>query len=67
MKGIKRTEIRFVSISAKFGICTVVFLNGTLVEAAIQYVLGTLECACLKALTDHFGGGSRVVSFDPYS
>jgi hypothetical protein len=22
---------------------------------------------CLKALTDHFGGGSRVVSFDPYS
>jgi hypothetical protein len=21
----------------------------------------------LKALTDHFGGGSRVVSFDPYS
>ncbi len=25
--------IRFVSISAKFGICTVVGLNGTLVEA----------------------------------
>ncbi len=23
--------------------------------------------AHLKALTDHFGGGSRVVSFDPYS
>ncbi len=22
---------------------------------------------CLKALTDHFRGGSRVVSFDPYS
>jgi hypothetical protein len=25
--------VRFVSISAKFGICTVVALNGTLVEA----------------------------------
>jgi hypothetical protein len=28
-------EIRFVSISAKFGICTVGDLNGTLVEAKI--------------------------------
>ncbi len=26
-----------------------------------------LIAKCLKALTDHFGGGSRVVSFDPYS
>ncbi len=25
------------------------------------------ELKPLKALTDHFGGGSRVVSFDPYS
>ncbi len=30
-----RTVIRFVSISAKFGICTVVDLNGTLVEATL--------------------------------
>jgi hypothetical protein len=28
--------IRFVSISAKFGICTVVDLNGTLVEGKIR-------------------------------
>jgi hypothetical protein len=31
-----RTVIRFVSISVKFGICNVVGLNGTLVEAKIQ-------------------------------
>jgi len=30
------TEICFVSISAKFDICTVVGLNGTLVEAKIR-------------------------------
>ncbi len=30
------TVNRFVSISAKFGICTVVCLNGTLVEAKIR-------------------------------
>ncbi len=30
------TVIRFVSISAKFGSCTVVGLNGTLVEAKIR-------------------------------
>jgi hypothetical protein len=30
---IKYTAIRFVSISAKFGICIVIGLNGTLVEA----------------------------------
>jgi len=38
------TAIRFVSISATFGSCTVVGLNGTLVEA-IKYELGTIECA----------------------
>ncbi len=32
------TVIRFVSTSAKFGICTVVGLNGTLVEAKKQKV-----------------------------
>ncbi len=26
-----------------------------------------IDFLSLKALTDHFGGGSRVVSFDPYS
>jgi hypothetical protein len=30
------TVIRFVSINAKFGICTVVGLNGTLVEGKIR-------------------------------
>ncbi len=30
------TVIRFVSISAKFGICTVVGLDGTLAEAKIR-------------------------------
>jgi hypothetical protein len=30
------TVIRFISISAKFAICTVVDLNGTLVEAKIR-------------------------------
>ncbi len=30
------TVIRFVSISAKFGICTIVGLNWTLVEAKIR-------------------------------
>ncbi len=33
---IQHTVIRFVSISAKFGICTVVSLNGTLVEDQIR-------------------------------
>jgi hypothetical protein len=32
-----------LNYSAKFGICTVVGLNGKLVEA--KYTLGTLECA----------------------
>ncbi len=54
------TVIRFVSISAKFGICTVVGLNETLVEATIRtwdpwmcvfYIqnvthLGTRRCKC---------------------
>jgi hypothetical protein len=30
------TAIRFISISAKFGICTVIGLNETLVEAKIR-------------------------------
>jgi hypothetical protein len=30
-------------------------------------VYGYEKTQTLKALTDHFGGGSRVVSFDPYS
>ncbi len=30
------TAIRFVSISAKFGVCTVVDLNGTLVKVKIR-------------------------------
>jgi hypothetical protein len=34
------TVIRFVSMNAKFGICTVVGLNGTLVETKIR----TLKC-----------------------
>ncbi len=37
------TAIHFVSISAKFGICTVVGLNGRLLK--LKYALGTLECA----------------------
>jgi hypothetical protein len=35
------TAINFVSISAKFAICTVVGLNGTL---RLKYAHGTLEC-----------------------
>jgi hypothetical protein len=35
------------------------------------FVIGLLSpqkfCKRLKALTDHFRGGSRVVSFDPFS
>ncbi len=38
------TVIRFVSITAKFDICTVVGLNGTLV-IKLKYANGTLECA----------------------
>ncbi len=38
------TVIRFLSISAKFGICTIVGLSGTLVVAK-KYALATLECA----------------------
>jgi hypothetical protein len=37
---ISHNVIRFVSISAKFCICTVVCLNGTLVEAKIRNVVG---------------------------
>jgi hypothetical protein len=33
---VLHTVIRFVSISAKFGICTIVGLNGTLVKAKIR-------------------------------
>ena len=45
-------------------------------KSFILYFNRRLRCASnfkpmlsmpLKALTDHFGGGSRVVSFDPYS
>ncbi len=44
--GWECTVIRFVSISAKFAICTVVNLNGTLVEAKIR----TFKCPkCVKA------------------
>ncbi len=35
-ESLAASEIRFVSISAKLGICTVVGLNGTLVEAKIH-------------------------------
>jgi hypothetical protein len=42
------TVIRFVSISAKFGICTDVVLNGTLVEAKIRTVKCT-KCALILA------------------
>ncbi len=38
------TVIRFVSITAKFDICTVVGLNGTL-DIKRKYANGTLECA----------------------
>jgi len=40
---MKYSVIPFVSIGAKFGIYTVVGLNGTLVEAKLN--IGTLECA----------------------
>jgi hypothetical protein len=36
IEGLAYTVIRFVSISVKFGICTVLGLNGTLVEAKIH-------------------------------
>ncbi len=36
------TVIRLVSTSAKFGICTVVSLNGTLVEEKKAYILGLM-------------------------
>ncbi len=39
------TVIRLVLISAKFGICTVVGLNGTVIEAKIGTWIGTLACA----------------------
>jgi hypothetical protein len=39
------TVIPFVSISAKFGICTVVGLNGTLAEKKLKYALETPKCA----------------------
>ncbi len=41
------TVIRFVSISAKFGTCTVVSANGTLVEA--KMCTFTLECTGMEA------------------
>jgi hypothetical protein len=44
------TVIRFVSISAKFGICNVVSLNGTLVEVKIRtWELGHLNVHILAS------------------
>jgi hypothetical protein len=46
MHCIVYTFIRFVSSSAKFGICTVVGLNGTLVDAKIR-TFKCLKCVIL--------------------
>ncbi len=43
IKLLNYTAIRFVSSSAKFGICTAVGLNGTLVEDKIRGSLGECE------------------------
>ncbi len=52
--------IHFVSITAKFGICTIVGLNGTLVDIEAKNALGTLECAhfSFKKLT-HDGANAK--------
>jgi hypothetical protein len=43
------TVIRFVSVSAKFGTCTVVSVNGTLVEDKMRTFKGECaKCACLS-------------------
>ncbi len=39
----------------------------TINEEAVIVIYDFAPDPILKALTDHFGGGSRVVSFDPYS
>ncbi len=49
------TVIRFVSISAKYGICTVVSLNGTLVEVKIRtWELGHLNVYILASTSVPF-------------
>jgi hypothetical protein len=55
--------IHFVSIGAKFGICTVVGLNGTLVEAEIRTWDTKSKRGCMEQITEYIFYCKRAILF----